>query len=72
MAPAEWKDSGKILSFTKLRIALDDTETRYNLAVVGVENGPKLPCWTTEMLKPGADVDLAMTSGRCDCRERTA
>ena len=71
MTPAEWKDVGKVLSFTKLRTALDGTEKRYNLAVVAVEDGPKVPCWTTEMLKPGAEVDLSMTGNRCDCRERT-
>jgi len=67
MKPAEWPDEGKVLSFTKLQAMPEGLSDPYNLALVAVEKGPKLVCWTSGTLKENEEVQIMEILGKYIC-----
>jgi len=67
MKPEEWPDEGKVLSFTRLQAIPEGLQDPYNMALVGVEDGPKLVCWTSGTLKEKDEVSISEVSGKYIC-----
>jgi uncharacterized OB-fold protein len=72
MKPEEWKDEGKVVSFTRLQAVPEGLQDPYNLALVAVPKGPKLVCWTSGMLKENDPVTIVEQKGKYLCSLRTA
>jgi uncharacterized OB-fold protein len=71
MKPAEWPDEGKVLSFTRLQAVPEGLSDPYNLALVAVEDGPKLVCWTSGTLEENDDVQIVEVNGKHLCAPKT-
>jgi uncharacterized OB-fold protein len=67
MEPSEWPDEGKVLSFTRLQAIPEGLKDPHNLALVAIENGPKLICWTTGTLKEYDSVTIVERQGNMFC-----
>jgi len=67
MRPEEWPDEGKVLSFTRLQAIPEGLEDPYNMALVGIEKGPKVICWTSGTLKEKDEVRITEVKGRYIC-----
>ena len=67
MKPAEWPDEGKVLSFTRLHAVPEGFEDPYNLALVGVNKGPKVVCWTSGTLFEEDPVTIMQRNGLYFC-----
>jgi len=67
MAEAEWPDEGRVLSFTRLQALPEGLKEPHNLALVGIEKGPKLVCWTKSTLNENDEVAIADVSGKYFC-----
>ncbi len=67
MEEAEWPDEGKVLSFTRLQAVPEGLKEPHNLALIGIEKGPKLVCWTTSMLEEEDEVTIADVGGKYLC-----
>jgi len=67
MKPQEWPDEGKVLSFIRLQAVPEGFEDPHNMALVGIEDGPKLVCWTTGNLKEDDEVSISEIKGRHVC-----
>ena len=66
---ADWPDTGKVLSFAELKVEPEGFEDLADLAVVHIDDeGPKICCWATELLKPGDSVKIIeKDDGRYRC-----
>ena len=71
MKPAEWPDEGKVLSFTRLQAVPEGFEDPYNLALIGVNKGPKVVCWTSGVLHEDEPVTIQERNGRYFCSPPT-
>ena len=67
MKPSEWPNEGKVLSFTRLQAIPEGLKDPYNLALVAIENGPKLICWTSGTLKENDLVTIVEQKGNMFC-----
>ncbi len=67
MEEAEWPDEGKVLSFTRLQAVPEGLKEPHNLALIGIDKGPKLVCWTTSMLEEEDEVTIADVGGKYLC-----
>ncbi len=67
MEDAEWPDEGRVLSFTKLQAVPEGLKVPHNLALVGIDGGPKLVCWTTATLNANDEVAIADVGGKYFC-----
>ncbi len=67
MVQAEWPDKGRVLSFTRLRALPEGLKEPHNLALVGIEEGPKLVCWTKENLNENDPVTIEDVNGKYFC-----
>lgn len=67
MKPAEWPDSGRVLSFTRLQVIPEGFTEPLNMALVGVRKGPKLVCWTSGILKVDDEVTITEKNGKLLC-----
>jgi uncharacterized OB-fold protein len=67
MKPSEWPDEGKVLSFTRLQTIPEGLKDPHNLALVAIENGPKLICWTPGTLKENDSVKIVEQKGTMLC-----
>ena len=67
MKPSEWPDEGKVLSFTRLEAIPEGLKDPYNLALVAIEKGPKLICWTSGTLKENDSVTIVEQKGNMFC-----
>lgn len=72
MKPSEWPDEGKVLSFTRLRTIPEGLKDPYNLALVAIEKGPKLICWTSGTLKENDSVTIVEQKGNMFCGPKGA
>lgn len=72
MKPAEWEDKGKVLSFTYLNAIPEGLPDPYNLALVEIEDGPKMVCWTLGRLKENDIVVITQHNGKYICSPKTA
>ena len=72
MKPADWKDKGKVLSFTYLNAIPEGFSDPYNLALVEIEDGPKMVCWTSGRLKENDIVVITQHDGKYICKPMTA
>ncbi len=70
MKPAEWPDEGKVLTFTRLHAIPAGLKDPYNLALVAIENGPKLICWTSGILNENDSVTIVEQKGNMFCSSR--
>lgn len=61
-------DEGKVLSYAHLQIPPEGFDTPLDLAMVEIEKGPKLVCWTDKALKIDDRVKISFDRGifRCD------
>lgn len=64
---AEWPDEGKVLSFTRLQAVPEGLTDPYNLALVAVNRGPKLICWTSKTLREDDIVTVVEQKGKYLC-----
>jgi uncharacterized OB-fold protein len=71
MKPAEWPDEGKVLSFTRLQAIPEGLSDPYNLALVSIERGPKVVCWTSGTLKENDEVLIVEQKGKYLCTPKT-
>lgn len=69
MEEGEWPDEGKVLSFTRLQAIPEGLKEPHNLALVGVEKGPKVVCWTTTSLREDDHVAIAEVDGKYFCNK---
>jgi len=67
MKASEWPDEGKVLSFTRLQAIPEGLKDRYNLALVAIEKGPKLTCWTLGTLTENESVTIVEQHGNVFC-----
>ncbi len=67
MQEAEWPDKGRVLSFTSLQAVPEGLKDPHNMALVGIEKGPNLVCWTKATLKEDDDVTIADVGGKYFC-----
>jgi uncharacterized OB-fold protein len=67
MKASVWPDEGKVLSFTRLQAIPEGLKDRYNLALVAIEKGPKLTCWTSSTLKENDSVTIIEQKGNMFC-----
>ena len=67
MEEAEWPDEGRVLSFTRLQAVSEGLTGPHNLALVGIDKGPKLVCWTTAILNEDDEVSIADVGGKYFC-----
>lgn len=67
MKASEWPDEGKVLSFARLQAIPEGLKDRYNLALVAIENGPKLICWTSDTLEENDEVTIVEQKGNTFC-----
>ncbi len=67
MKPADWADKGKVLSFTYLKALPEGLSDPYNLALVEIEEGPKMVCWTSGRLKENDIVAVEQHDGKFFC-----
>ncbi len=67
MKPDEWQNEGRVLSFTQLQAVPEGLSDPYNLALVAVEKGPKLVCWTSGTLKENDEVSITEINGKYLC-----
>lgn len=52
MVPRKFFDEGKVLSFVKLGMPPMYHEKLLNIVMVEIDNGPKIICWTDEVMAP--------------------
>jgi len=71
LTPKEWPDEGKVLSFEELQVTPEGFDAPFNLALVGVEEGPKVICWTSGRLKVDDQVTISDKSSRFVCSPKT-
>lgn len=67
MEEAEWPDEGSVLSFTRLQAMPEGLKEPHDLALVGIDKGPKLVCWTTATLKEADRVAITEVNGKFLC-----
>lgn len=67
MKPDEWPDEGKVLSFIRLQATPEGFQEPQNMALVQIEDGPKVVCWTSGSLKEDDEVSLSEVEGRYIC-----
>jgi len=67
MEEAEWPDVGLVQSFTHLQVLPEGLKEPHDLALVGIEKGPKVVCWTKSALKEGDKVTIADIGGKYFC-----
>ena len=67
MEEAEWPNEGRVLSFTKLDAVPEGLKERYNLALVGIDKGPRLVCWSKSTLNDNEVVTISDVSGKYFC-----
>lgn len=68
MMPSTWGQKGKVQSFVELRVAPQGIEGSHNMVLVAIEDdGPKIICWTTEILKDNDDVVVSESDGKFLC-----
>jgi len=72
MKPADWEDKGKVLSFTYLNAIPEGLPDPYNLALVEIQDGPKMVCWTSGRLKENDIVVITQHNGKYICSPKTA
>ncbi|HEX7392425.1 MAG TPA: hypothetical protein VF374_05680 [Thermoplasmata archaeon] len=72
MKPDEWPDEGKVLSFTRLQAIPEGLQDPYNLALVSIEDGPKIVCWTSGTLKADDEVAVTEAKGKLLCSLKPA
>ena len=70
MEEAVWQDEGVVLSFTKLEAVPEGLKEPYNLALVGIEKGPKLVCWTKSTLNDNDLVTISDVGGKYFCNPK--
>jgi uncharacterized OB-fold protein len=51
MEQRKFFDEGKVLSYVSLKVKPEDYGEPMDLAMVEIDNGPRLVCWTNETLK---------------------
>lgn len=67
MKADEWPDEGRVLSFARLQAMPEGLQDPYNMALVEIEDGPKLVCWTSGTLKENDEVSITEVGGRYIC-----
>lgn len=71
MSPSIWEENGKILSFIELKVVPQGFENPYSMALVEIkEDGPKVICWTMEVLKEDDEVVVSEINGKYICSQR--
>lgn len=71
MKRAEWEARGRVLSFTFLHAVPEGLSDAYNLALVEIDDGPKMVCWTSGKLKEDDEVVIEINKGKYICTPRT-
>jgi uncharacterized OB-fold protein len=71
MKPADWLDKGMVLSFTYLNAFPEGLLDLHNLALVEIEDGPKMVCWTSGRLKENDIVVITQDDGKYICSPET-
>ncbi len=66
----EWPDEGKVLSFTRLQAVPEGLQDPHDMALVQVEKGPKLVCWTNRALKEDDEVRVIELGGKYMCKPK--
>ncbi|MCU0852750.1 MAG: hypothetical protein MUC90_05810, partial [Thermoplasmata archaeon] len=67
MKAKEWPDEGYVLSFEKLQVIPEGLGEPYNLALVEIDKGPKLVCWTSKKLEVDDPVKIVEQGGKYFC-----
>ena len=72
MKASEWEEKGKVLSFVELQVIPQGFGSRYNMALVEIEEaGPKIICWTVEELKDDDEVVVSESNGKYLCSPKS-
>lgn len=67
MKAMDWPDEGHVLSFERLQVIPEGLAEPYNMALVKIEKGPKLVCWTSKTLAIDDLVKIIEQNGKYFC-----
>lgn len=67
MIPRKFFDEGKVLSFVKLGVLPENHTELMNLAMVEIDDGPKIVCWADASLKMEQRVRVFKSDGILQC-----
>jgi uncharacterized OB-fold protein len=70
MRAKEWLDEGHVLSFERLQVIPEGLAEPYNMALVEIERGPKLVCWTSKTLEVDDPVKVIEQGGKYFCSRK--
>jgi len=68
MEPRTFSDEGKILSFVQLGIPPEHHDKSMDIAMVEIDDGPKLICWADVKLSPEQRVRVFSEDGLLRCK----
>lgn len=68
MAHRKFFDEGKVLSFVSLGVNPQDFDKPMNLAMVEIDNGPKLVCWADDQMKDEQRIKVYIEQGLLRCK----
>lgn len=70
MKSSEWQEKGRVLSFVEFRMNSKGLDGPHHMALVEIEDdGPKIICWTTDILKDDEEVVVVESDGRYTCSQ---
>ncbi|MBN1678431.1 MAG: hypothetical protein JW880_07830 [Candidatus Thermoplasmatota archaeon] len=67
MTSGDWPDEGRVLSFARLQAVPEGLQDPYDMALVEIEDGPKLVCWSSCILKEKDEVSISKVEGKYIC-----
>ncbi|MDH4123900.1 MAG: hypothetical protein OEV21_07455 [Thermoplasmata archaeon] len=62
-----FSDFGKVLTYVKLRIPPENYSTPLDLAMVEIDNGPQITCWTDRELTVDQIVRVLANGSKYSC-----
>jgi len=71
MARFKWPDEGTVLSFSKLDVVPEGLSEKFHMALVAVvAKGPKVICWSPEVLSVGERVAISEENKKYFCNPK--
>jgi uncharacterized OB-fold protein len=72
MEQTEWPDEGTVLSFSKLDVVPEGLSEKFHMALVAVSGkGPKVICWSPEVLSVGNSVAISEDNKKYFCNPKS-
>jgi len=68
MVQKEFPDEGRVLSYTRLQVPPEGFNVPLDLAMIEIQEGPKLVCWTESELEIGQMVEVYLDQNMFKCK----